>query len=236
MQHFFCSALPSMTQSCLHMFFFLCCILIPSGLARLGEDPFLGESEGCFSGATYITAFDRESDLSEMADLECGVEVLAPGVGTQTGRFAANYETIPSFLHRNSNRVATFLSIQTTNRTLEVTPMHRVFTCAKKTPKEVFAKDVRPGDYMCALLNDEEGVITMVPDKVARVGQVERRGVYAPSTSTGTLVVNDFFVSTFSGVSSSFTSIRAVALVDLVAPVCHDRGIHPLGLVFGYQV
>ena len=129
----------------------------------------------CFAGSNLIYVANRGP--VRMHDLQLG-DMVKVGQGI--------YEPIYSFGHLAPMTIATFLQIKTTTSTLRLTNEHMIFT---KSGDVVPASRIQLGDY---LLSDSG-----LDDLVESIQTVQERGLYAPFTPSGKLVVNDILVSSY---------------------------------------
>jgi len=150
----------------------------------------------CFSESMTVEVLsnkaEQESMLVSMKDLRIGDRVK-----TTTGR----YEAVYAFGHLHETKPTAFLSIQTTAPTapLEITGDHLIFVHGKKSP--VRADSIRVGD----VLNHRPSVHTTTAI-VTDISNVFRKGIYAPLTADGTIVVNEIVASTYATISAKSTS------------------------------
>lgn len=127
---------------------------------------------GCFSGNSIVELQDGKQ--IRMEDTQIGDAVLTKG-GT--------YETIYSFGHLNQKLLAKFVQLQTKSTTLELTSDHLIWVEDQQ-------------QYIPASLV-EVGHILSNGEAILKIRTVQRRGVYAPFTRSGTIVVNDVVCSTY---------------------------------------
>ncbi|CAI9554005.1 unnamed protein product [Staurois parvus] len=141
-----------------------------------------------------------------MATLESGgkiqVSALHPGMRVLAmdsyGR--PTYSDFVTFLDRDPRAENLFRVIKTMEppRTLSLTSTHLIFVADNfSTPaadyKAVFARHVRPGQYI--LVSGASG--HLVPAKVTSLSMRREKGIYAPLTQHGTILVDDVIVSCF---------------------------------------
>lgn len=126
----------------------------------------------CFSG--FNTVHVQEKGVVPMRELEIGDNVL-----TANGKFSRVY----SFGHNDRDAEIEFLQIQTKGleTPLEISHNHMMFVGDRKLAR---AADVRVGD----MLGEHP---------VTAIRTVKRRGVYAPLTETGELVVSGASASSY---------------------------------------
>ena len=127
----------------------------------------------CFSGETTVQV--KNKGTLPMKALEIGDEVLAAAAG--------KYEKVYSFGHRHESVTATFL--QFLPSTLEISRDHMVLVQGKYVP----ASAVQVGDH----LESGSGDVIMVE----AIHTVTRSGVYAPFTSSGSIVVSNIKASNY---------------------------------------
>jgi len=106
-------------------------------------------------------------------------EIVAVGNG--------KYERVYGFGHYKVDRVGKFLQIETTNSTLTLSSSHMVFLYGRHLP--VPASLVACGDNLVGASGEALQVIS--------INEVEEKGLYAPFTPSGILLVNDMLVSSF---------------------------------------
>jgi hypothetical protein len=126
----------------------------------------------CFSGETRVETESKGPIL--MKDLQVGDKVLAA-----TGK----YEQVYSFGYRHESVEAAFLQLLPSN--LEISKEHMLLVQGKYVP----ASDVRLGDE----LEFASGDVIIVE----AINTVFRTGVYAPFTSSGTIVVSNIKASNY---------------------------------------
>jgi hypothetical protein len=126
----------------------------------------------CFSGETTVQV--KNKGTLPMKALEIGDEVLAA---------SGKYEQVYSFGHRHESATATFL--QFLPSTLEISRDHMLLVEGKYVP----ASDVQVGDE----LETASGDVVVVEG----INTVVRSGVYAPFTSSGTIVVSNIKASNY---------------------------------------
>jgi len=131
----------------------------------------------CFSSANTVEVQGR--GLISMDSLKIGDYVLA-------GK--DQFSRVYSFLHLDRNVKADFLQIHAEGleTPLEVSPDHMVFVKSARFP--VRASQIKVGDMLVG------------ENKVTQVKSVKRRGVYAPVTETGDIVVSGVLASSYAAV------------------------------------
>jgi hypothetical protein len=130
-------------------------------------------SSFCFSGETTVEVKDKGTML--ITDLQVGDQVLS-GDGT-------TYETVYSFGHRHDAVEATFLQFLPSD--IEISMDHMLKIDGRYIP----ASAVNVGDRLETASGD---FIT-----VNKITTVVRKGVYAPFTTSGTIIVSDIKASNY---------------------------------------
>lgn len=148
---------------------------------------------GCFTAnSTVLTSTGIHRRLNE---LRLGEKVLSM---TATGN--AVFSEVIMFLDRNDAQVRDFVRITTDGgAVLSVTPAHliMVWNPDKELSKFIFAAEIEEGDYVLVNMNS-----TLVPRKVRHIATIRSRGVYAPLTREGTIVVDSVVASCYALVNS----------------------------------
>ena len=137
----------------------------------------------------------------------------------------AHFSDVILFFHRDVTAQAQFLKIESdSGRTLELTANHLVFvsraedSVTSQTFEAIFAKNVRAGDFIQIV--DANATSSHAPaarvERVRRVTSLYARGLFAPLTRSGTLVVNDHVTSCYAQIESHTIAHLALAPVRLV--------------------
>lgn len=136
-----------------------------------------GDSGGgfnCFPGDSVVDVLGKGKIY--MAHLQIGDRVR-----TRHDKFTRVY----SFAHWDPTVAATFVSIDAGSETLVLSADHMVYA----NDKVVRASDVKIGDILIG-----EAQQSLV---VSKIGSVQRRGVYAPATESGDLLVSGVLASNY---------------------------------------
>jgi len=144
----------------------------------------------CFSSSSTVTL--ANSDQIPINQLQPGDHLMAVN---ENGDVTS--APFLGWLHRDDNLTTTFLDITTeSGRKVSLSPSHLITVTddTSKTPSMKFANTVRVGDY---LWSGESGLT-----RVKSVTSQRMTGVYAPLTSTGTLLVDDILASTYAHLAS----------------------------------
>ena len=177
---------------------------------------FLDDSDdakygGCFPGDSLVVTKNNQS--IHMTDLSVGDEVLS--VDRVTGQLV--YSDVIMMIDRDVNVTSHFVEIATNSTKLTLTKNHMLFvadaekfnvhtmsqqTILIKWPeivRPVHAEDVAVGQYIfIESLTLDDSKLLPLPSLVTSVRQVVRRGVVAPLTSQGTIVVDSTVASCYS--------------------------------------
>ncbi|KAI8130917.1 hypothetical protein FF38_12785 [Lucilia cuprina] len=149
---------------------------------------------GCFTKDSTVLL--QSGERKAMSDLVIGDQVLS-----MNAKGEAIYSEIILFMDRNLELAQEFVQLTTdTGVQLTVTPAHlvMVWNSAKQLADYVFADRVEEGDQV--FVYDHTGLLR--PQKVVDLKAVLRKGVVAPLTREGTIVVNSVAASCYAIVNS----------------------------------
>ncbi|XP_037027151.1 protein hedgehog [Bradysia coprophila] len=167
-------------------------------------------SSGCFTGNSTVTT--STGDVKRLDELTVGEKVLS-----MDKQGNAVYSEVLMFLDRNEHETREFVKIATDGgATVSVTPAHllMVWKTSLNQTKFIFAEQVEEDDFVLVNING-----TLEPRRVTKVSSVMSKGVYAPLTREGTIIVNSITASCYALVDSqsiahwSFMPVRAYNLV-----------------------
>ncbi|CAB9509686.1 Protein hedgehog [Seminavis robusta] len=144
----------------------------------------------CFSGETKVHVFGGKT--VSMKDLQVGDHIL-----TSNSQGEMIYQKVYAFAHRHHSRPTQFLQIQTNtineeeddtaeSPILEVTREHMVFVEGKSKP--IRADTIQVGDNLLGIISNQQHVVTTI-------APVVRKGMYAPLTHSGMVVVANGIVA-----------------------------------------
>jgi len=155
-----------------------------NGTAEPPNDCKIARFEGvCFSGRNKVEVEDSRGTI-RMDSLQIGDSVR---VGD--GKFAKIY----SFGHRDTDAVVNYLQIETDKfkNPLEISHSHMLFVLRDGTVTEsVPASTIKIGDM---ILTENSNTVA----KVRNIKNVQRRGAYAPFTTSGDIIVNGLLASNY---------------------------------------
>jgi len=174
-----------------------------------------------------------------MANLSVGDRVL-----TVNHDGSLRYDDVIAFIHRQPQLMTSFSVIATVDGyRLVATGDHLIFT---STDQSASFSDDAPPTFLSHLHPGNDSVYITAPDykhlgvsMVTNVTMVTGRGVFAPLTSSGTIVVDGVIVSCYALVSSHQLAHVAMAPVRLAARTCslwncYDDTLSPLDGVHWY--
>ncbi|KAJ0178737.1 hypothetical protein K1T71_005512 [Dendrolimus kikuchii] len=160
----------------------------------------VGTGAGCFPSGSVVHTRDGPRDI---ATLKVGDSVLAAG-----GDGKLIYSEVITFIDRDPNATRQFVEVTAENGvTISSTPSHLLLLAAADGWRESFAINVEEGDVL--LTRGPAGV--MRPSKVVKTSLVPKRGVYAPLTKAGTIIVDDALASCYALVQSHSLAHAAMA-------------------------
>ncbi|XP_068683033.1 uncharacterized protein [Montipora capricornis] len=162
------------------------------------NDKGSSSSGGCFPESAKVV--DKNGFRKTMDSLQSGeyIQVIDNG--------EICLEPVITFIHRQPEVLQEFLSITTaTNKNLKITEDHLLFVKRKGQARAIPARDIEIGD---TLYVRENNILTT--DTVQAIISVYEKGVYAPVTLSGSILVNDVHTSCYFDVLSHEWSHRAM--------------------------
>lgn len=165
--------------------------------AKLAESKLPG---GCFPGSS--TFVDRYGSRREMHSLKIGQNVQVPAKGKIC------LEPVITFIHREQEKLQQFPSITTTkNNNLKITEDHLLFVEKNGLSQPIPARVVKIGDTVYVKQN-----CLMRTATVQDISTVYEKGVYAPVTRSGTILIKDVHTCCYFDVLSHKWSHRAMGV------------------------
>ena len=106
------------------------------------------------------------------------------------------FATVYTFAHMNSQTETVYFQFKIENVAdiLEATADHHIFVYHNQNIKTLSASKIRIGDYVLSS--------TGSPERVLKIDSVKRKGLYAPFTTTGDIVVSGVLVSNYASFSA----------------------------------
>lgn len=188
---------------------------------------------GCFPASALVTVED--GSMKTLESLQPGEKVLASSESDGSGTLI--YSEVIAFLDRDPSTRKQFFAIETdSGAKLSLTAAHLLFvsegncsgSAANAELQSVFASDVLPGQCVVSTLaTGHHGRLS----RVSRIQIQEDRGVFAPLTSHGTVVINGIVSSCYAAVDQHWLAHWAFGplrvLYNWGGPVGHQAlGIH----------
>lgn len=163
------------------------------------------QSGGCYPGlAIFMDACGRRR---RMESLQVGEEVQ---VITDNEIIT---EPVITFIHRQPDVFQQYLKITTfTKKILKITEDHLLFVEKEGEATAIPARDVTIGDTV--FVRGDLGALER--DAVQNISHVHEKGVYAPVTLSGTILVNDVLTSCYFDVLSHESSNKAMSVARAV--------------------
>ena len=161
---------------------------------------------GCYlASATFVDAFGQKRQLKSL--------LVGEEVQIITNNEVSSQPVI-TFIHRQPDAMQQFLKITTLKKkkVLKITEDHLLFVKKDGQPSTIPARDVRIGDTVY-VRGGQDAVET---DTVQSISSVFEKGVYAPVTLGGTILVNDVHTSCYFDVLSHEWSHRAMGIARAV--------------------
>lgn len=152
---------------------------------------------GCFP--PMATVYTEHGGTMNMAGLQLGDKVLSLKANGKLG-----YSEVVSFLDRDENRAGMYYTITTSDvRTITLTDKHLIYTSATNSSSiesyvANYAQTVQIGQFV--LINDNDSEVRS--SQVTHVTSQTVKGVYAPLTHDGTIVVNGVVTSCYGVINS----------------------------------
>ncbi|KAK7168801.1 hypothetical protein R3I93_004948 [Phoxinus phoxinus] len=197
------------------------------------ENSVAAKTGGCFPASALVTVED--GSVKTMDRLQPGEKVLASSESDGSGMLI--YSEVIAFLDRDPSAEKQFYTIETdSGAKLSLTAAHLLFVSegncsglvASAELKSVFASDVLPGQ--CVVSTRGAGQLGHL-SRVTRIQIQEDKGVFAPLTRHGTVVVNSVVSSCYAAVDQHWLAHWAFGplrvLYNWGGPVGHQAvGIH----------
>jgi len=175
-----------------------------------GSGDYYGKKvSACFPEMATIEVLNKGTIY--MKDLELGDHVV-------TGNLKNPYQLVYSFGHFEAEESMEYYQISTTGnsvqRPLMISKEHLLYVQSKAGP--VRADSVRVGDVLRA---KHQTSVT-----VTNIDKVMKKGMYAPLTADGAIIVNGIIASAYIGISEK--SDEFVEVGGVVLPLTQADGIH----------
>lgn len=204
---------------------------------RYTDTSIAARNGGCFPASATVQLDSGET--RNMADLSVGERVL-----TVHDDGSLHYDDVIAFIHRQPQLMTSFSVITTADGyQLVATGDHLIFTSADQSAS--FAGGAPPTFVSHLQLGNDSVYVTAPGSKhlgvslVTNVNMATGRGVFAPVTSSGTIVVDGVVASCYALVSSHRLAHFVMAPLRLSAGTCswwncYDDTLTPLDGVHWY--
>lgn len=151
-----------------------------------------GKKKGCFTGVDKVQTKEYGTiTMSELASEKRDAHVL-----TRNDQGQLEYSPVRYWLHAQPEISMRFQVISTeSGHRLPLTGDHLIYEtdCRGQDGQAIYAKNVRIG--RCLYVKNADG--QLVESRVTEKSQAKMNGIYAPITSTGSIVVNDVLASCY---------------------------------------
>lgn len=134
---------------------------------------------------------------------------------------------VVTFIDRDPNATRQFIEIKSDNGvTITTTPSHLLLLAGKDGWLPTFAAEVQEGDVLLTKGESDK----LIPSKIISTKLVLRRGVYAPLTMAGTLLVDNALASCYALVRSHSLAHAVMAPLrwssDWLSTKQPSKGVH----------
>uniref|UniRef100_A0AC34FM20 Hint domain-containing protein n=1 Tax=Panagrolaimus sp. ES5 TaxID=591445 RepID=A0AC34FM20_9BILA len=181
----------------------------------------------CFSGDTLVTTF--ENTKKRMDEIKVG-EWIKSGDSTngETG-----YSKVNSWIHRKPDFDAEFLKFSLENgQELKISKKHFIYKGDCKTVNTsnvnnyqmVYAENVTIHDCLFTINEKDEFIET----RISKIEIIQEKGIYAPLTENGNLIVNDIFASCYSNSKAKPILKNLPSFTEKVKTIISSMGLHHL--------
>lgn len=150
---------------------------------------------GCFTGTGTVTT-DTEGRIP-ISELKIGQKVLS-----MTSEGKLDFSEVITFLDRDEMQHGVFYKLFTVERTITLTDKHLIYTAysnntAIDSYQAVYADRVQIGQFV--LIAEH---LALKPSKIIDIKIIKQKGVYAPLTTQGTIIVDGVAASCYAVVNS----------------------------------
>uniref|UniRef100_A0AC34FAH3 Ig-like domain-containing protein n=1 Tax=Panagrolaimus sp. ES5 TaxID=591445 RepID=A0AC34FAH3_9BILA len=194
------------------------------GLSLPGWAPSLGFS--CFSADTLVTTHGNKK--IRMDELKVGEWILSGD--SRSGEMG--YSKVASWIHKKPDLMAEFLKFSLENgQELKITKKHFIYkgncknensTIYKNDLEMVYAENVTIDDCLFTI-NDQNELIST---PISKIELIQEKGIFAPLTETGNIVVNDIFASCYSNVKVQTMQMYLPSFTKIIKNILSSIGLH----------
>ncbi|GMR49538.1 hypothetical protein PMAYCL1PPCAC_19733, partial [Pristionchus mayeri] len=182
----------------------------------------------CFSGDLIV---ETREGPKRMRELKMSDEVMS------IEKKKISFTPIVMFLHRDEEILAEFNVISTANGdSVKLTNEHLIYVsdCSVSSLRLVRAKEVTADHCMMTVQSQykHSDRRAMRLDRVTNVSKTYERGIYAPLTSSGDIVVNSILSSCHSNLAARSLQQSLFSLYRSLSFLIPEDGALPLGLAY----
>ena len=180
-----------------------------------GESQQQDSNDSCFPGDSYVLTEQNQKVL--IADVVPGTKVFS--FVNSNGKMESS--EVYTILHFEPNRIARYLILKTqSGDTLKISPNHLIFL---EKLEVKFASEVKISDVLITANGDK----SMVVD----ISYMMQRGVFAPVTHSGTIIVDGILVSCYASFPNHHVAHLATAPLRGYYSICKkhqmpDEGVN----------
>lgn len=185
------------------------------GVKNGGESQQQDSNDSCFPGDSYVLT--EQNEMVFIADVVPGTKIFS--FVNSNGKMESS--EVYTILHFEPNRIARYLILKTqSGDTLKISPNHLIFL---EKLEVKFASEVKIGDVLITA----NGHKSMVVD----ISYMMRRGVFAPVTHSGTIIVDGILVSCYASFPNHHLAHLATAPLRRYYSICKkhqmpDEGVN----------
>lgn len=177
------------------------------------------DSIGCFPEDSLVMLNNQKKKL--MKDLSVGDKILTAACDYGT----LIQDEVITWLHHLRDEQFVFLQIVHDNGKITLTPEHIMFVGKDRYPKH--ASNLKPGDHLYFITNDNARQ-TATMSTVLSIRKINGRGIYAPLTYSGRLLVDNVDVSCY----CTLNPLKAVGREIISSHTLAHAGFLPLRIAF----
>lgn len=180
-----------------------------------GQSQRQDSDDSCFPGDSYVLT--EKNEMVFIADVVPGTRIFS--FVNSNGKMESS--EVYTILHFEPNRIAQYLILKTqSGDTLKISPNHLIFL---ENLEVKFASEVKIGDVLITA----NGNKSMVVD----INYLMRRGVFAPVTHSGTIIVDGILVSCYASFPNHHLAHVATAPLRRYYSICKkhqmpDEGVN----------
>uniref|UniRef100_A0A914PQ98 Hint domain-containing protein n=1 Tax=Panagrolaimus davidi TaxID=227884 RepID=A0A914PQ98_9BILA len=182
----------------------------------------------CFSSDTFVTTIGKIK--KRMDEIKIGEWILSGD--SKSGEIG--YTKVISWIHKKPNLMAEFLKITLENgQELKITKKHYIYKgiCKNETsPLSITNNNIQKVYAENVTIN--ECVFTVTPENqliekvINKIEIIQEKGIYAPLTETGNIIVNDILASCYSNINSNSMQHSISPFYEILKNILSSFGFH----------